>query len=64
MHTSGRILCIHGIGQQLSGEETLALQWRAALRDGMRRAGAQACELPTDSDSMEIYFVGAKRQDS
>jgi hypothetical protein len=50
-------VCIHGIGQQLKGEETLALEWRAALRDGMRRAGGREDELPPD-DSIAVAFYG------
>jgi hypothetical protein len=30
------VLCVHGIGQQHKGEETLRGEWAAALRDGIR----------------------------
>jgi hypothetical protein len=51
------ILCIHGIGQQLKGEEIVANDWRAALRDGMRLAGAKNEELPGDGD-IGVAFYG------
>src|SRR6266478_2507074 len=51
------IVCIHGIGQQLKGEETLVLEWRAALRDGMRRAGARNDELPPN-EVITVAFYG------
>lgn len=53
----GLIVCVHGIGQQLKGEETLAVEWRAALRDGMRLAGARPHELPDDS-AIAVAFYG------
>ena len=51
------IVCIHGIGQQLKGEETLASEWRVALRDGMRRAGAREDELPSN-EMIAVAFYG------
>ena len=51
------ILCIHGIGQQLKGEEIVATEWRAALRDGMKLAGAESEELPSDRD-IAVAFYG------
>ncbi len=36
----GRVLCVHGIGQQHKGEDVLFREWAPAMRDGIRRAGA------------------------
>lgn len=52
-----RILCIHGIGQELKGPETLRRDWGAALRDGIRLAGGGVDELP-DDDSIQVAFYG------
>jgi hypothetical protein len=35
------IVCVHGIAQQLKGENSLAQVWVPALLDGLRRAGYQ-----------------------
>ena len=35
-----RVVCVHGIGQQVKGEDSLDGEWVLPLRDGMRRAGA------------------------
>lgn len=35
-----RVVCVHGIGKQLSGEATLVAEWLPALLDGLTRAGA------------------------
>ena len=35
-----RVVCVHGIGKQLDGEQTLLSQWRPALQDGLTRADA------------------------
>ena len=35
-----RVVCVHGIGQQVLGEETLLGEWLPALRGGLTRAGA------------------------
>ena len=45
-----RVVCVHGVGQQLRGEDVLAGEWVPALRDGMRRAGADEAELPGTGD--------------
>ena len=45
-----RVVCVHGIGQQLKGEDVLAGEWLPALRDGMRRAGANEAVLPKPRD--------------
>ncbi|WP_208630531.1 hypothetical protein [Amycolatopsis kentuckyensis] len=35
----GRIVCVHGIGQQVAGEQSLLRDWTPALLDGLTRAG-------------------------
>ncbi|MBB4889166.1 hypothetical protein WEB32_02480 [Streptomyces netropsis] len=35
-----RVLCVHGMGQQLRGEQQLLGEWVPALKDGLGRAGA------------------------
>jgi hypothetical protein len=50
-----RIVCVHGIGQQHKGTETLAAEWAAALRDGVRRAGGKR-QLPRRSDIMCVFY--------
>jgi hypothetical protein len=52
-----QIVCVHGIAQQLQGAELLAQEWRAALRDGMRSAGANPGEMPPDS-AISVAFYG------
>ncbi|MEU6287361.1 hypothetical protein [Streptomyces sp. NPDC046988] len=37
-----RVVCVHGVGKQQLGEQTLLSQWTPALNDGMRRAGSPA----------------------
>ena len=50
-----RVLCIHGVGQQLKGEDSLAGEWARALRDGMRRSGCTESQLPGGwGDSVRI----------
>jgi hypothetical protein len=44
------VVCVHGVGQQVKGEDVLAGEWVAALRDGMRRAGAGDAVLPGAGD--------------
>ncbi|WP_406353695.1 GPI inositol-deacylase [Streptomyces sp. NBC_01635] len=50
-----RVVCVHGVGKQQLGEQTLLSQWTPALHDGMRRAGS-ATRL-ADSD-MRMSFYG------
>jgi len=52
-----KIVAVHGVGQQLWGEEVLAAAWRPALRDGMLRAGVARTALPADAD-LAIAFYG------
>jgi hypothetical protein len=53
----GRVVCVHGVGQQLKGEDVLAGEWAPALRDGMRRAGADEAVLP-GADDVGFAFYG------
>jgi len=50
------VLCVHGIGQQHKGEDTLRREWTPALRDGVRRSGS-AVGLLADGD-VECVFYG------
>ncbi|MFI9453522.1 hypothetical protein [Amycolatopsis sp. NPDC052450] len=36
------IVCVHGVGKQLAGEQMLHTQWAPAIADGLTRAGATA----------------------
>lgn len=36
----GRVVCVHGVGQQRKGPDVLGSEWVPALRDGVRLAGA------------------------
>ncbi|CAL9555122.1 hypothetical protein [Streptomyces pilosus] len=50
-----RVVCVHGVGKQQLGEQTLLSQWAPALHDGMRRAGSQARLVDSD---VEMGFYG------
>jgi pimeloyl-ACP methyl ester carboxylesterase len=52
-----RVLCVHGVGQQGKGEDTLRGEWVLALRDGMRRAGSGDAELP-GAEEIRCVFYG------
>jgi len=52
-----QVLCVHGVGQQLKGEDSLASEWAPALRDGMRRSGCAGAELPSD-EGIRCMFYG------
>lgn len=56
------ILCVHGIGQQLKGEEVVANEWRAAMRDGMRLAGAANKDLPSNWDIAISFYSDLFRE--
>jgi hypothetical protein len=49
-----RVVCVHGIGKQLDGEQTLLSQWRPALQDGLNRAGATGLLAGTEV-GMDFY---------
>ncbi|MFI8371975.1 hypothetical protein [Streptomyces sp. NPDC085466] len=49
-----RIVCVHGIGQQHSGENEQHASWYPALADGLRRAGA----APVDEREVSCVFYG------
>lgn len=48
-----RIICVHGIGQQRKGEETLRKDWLPALKDGLTRAGAA---WPSDAEVAWVFY--------
>jgi pimeloyl-ACP methyl ester carboxylesterase len=48
-----RIVAVHGIGQDMKGEESLQKEWLPALRDGVRRAGRR---LPPGADLACAFF--------
>jgi len=50
-----RVVCVHGIGQQVLGEETLLGEWLPALRDGLTRAGAAGT---VDDGDVGMAFYG------
>jgi hypothetical protein len=50
----GRIVCVHGIGQQVAGEQSLLSDWTPALLDGLTRAGADGMAT-ADDVSMGSY---------
>jgi pimeloyl-ACP methyl ester carboxylesterase len=52
-----RVVCVHGIGQQGKGEDTLRGEWATALRDGMRRGGCALTDLP-DLEEIGCVFYG------
>lgn len=49
-----RVVAVHGVGQQLAGEETLLTAWRPAMSDGLRRAGATGM-VPRSDVTMAFY---------
>ena len=51
-----RIVCVHGVGQQLKGEDSLAGEWGLALRDGMRRSACPEAQLPSDEQIRCVFY--------
>ena len=51
-----RVVCVHGVGQQLKGEDSLATEWVLALRDGMRRAGCPESRLPGAGEVQCVFY--------
>ncbi|MEL5961216.1 hypothetical protein AADR41_41785 [Streptomyces sp. CLV115] len=49
-----RVVCVHGIGQQVQGEDRLRSVWWPALSDGLRRAGAEG--LVTEADVVVAFY--------
>lgn len=49
-----RVVAVHGIGQQLAGEQTLLTKWWPAMADGLRRAGADGM-APRSDVAMAFY---------
>ena len=52
-----RVLCVHGVGQQGKGEDSLRGEWVLALRDGMRRVGCGEADLP-GAEEIRCVFYG------
>jgi hypothetical protein len=50
------VVCVHGIGQQHKGEEMLRGEWALAVRDGIRRSGSAAADLPKDEDIRCVFY--------
>ncbi|MFF4589382.1 hypothetical protein [Streptomyces sp. NPDC001388] len=50
-----RVVCVHGIGQQHTGERELHRSWHPALADGLIRAGAAAT---LGADDVRCVFYG------
>jgi hypothetical protein len=48
------VVGVHGIGQQLMGEQTLLMDWLPAVQDGLSRAGGPAL----DDHDMAMSFYG------
>ena len=51
-----RIVCVHGVGQQVRGEDSLAGEWALALRDGMRRVGCAESQLPRAGEIRCVFY--------
>lgn len=51
----GRIVCVHGIGQQTAGEQSLLRDWTPALLDGLSRAGYSDAAV---ADDVVMGFYG------
>jgi hypothetical protein len=49
-----RVVLVHGIAQEIKGEESLLGEWYPALRDGLARAGA----APVDRAEVSMAFWG------
>ena len=47
-------MCVHGIGQQVKGEDSILGDWIPALRDGIRRADKE----PPAGDCVAMAFYG------
>jgi hypothetical protein len=48
-----RIVCVHGVGKQLLGEQSLLRDWLPALADGLKRAGVD--QVATGDVAMAFY---------
>jgi hypothetical protein len=48
------VVCVHGIGKQLAGDQSLLAEWLPALRDGLTRANAGG-ELQDTHVGMAFY---------
>lgn len=52
-----KIVCVHGIRQQLKGEDTLRAEWFPGLRDGIRRAGPVGKQIAADLAGADLDFA-------
>ena len=50
----GDIVCVHGIGYQLQGSNSILAEWRPALRDGIINAGGE----PPNESRIQMAFYG------
>ena len=50
------VVCVHGVGQQVKGEDSLAGEWALALRDGMRRAGCAESRMPGAGEIRCVFY--------
>ncbi|MFI9453561.1 hypothetical protein [Amycolatopsis sp. NPDC052450] len=48
-----RVVCVHGIAQQVRGEQSLLRDWWPAMADGMTRAGSEP--VPVGDVAMAFY---------
>ena len=48
-----RVVCVHGVGKQVLGEQSLLRDWWPALVDGLTRADADL--VPVDDVAMAFY---------
>ncbi|MBT2526798.1 hypothetical protein J7E91_15525 [Streptomyces sp. ISL-99] len=53
-----RVICVHGIGQQFSGERDQHLRWCAAIADGLTRAGVSAAGSALAPADVSCVFYG------
>jgi hypothetical protein len=51
-----RVMCVHGVGQQLKGEDSPAGEWAQALRDGMRRVDCAETRLPGVGEIRCVFY--------
>jgi hypothetical protein len=51
----GRIVCVHGVGKQVAGEQSLLRDWTPAVLDGLARAD---CREAVALDELVMAFYG------
>src|SRR5689334_1349496 len=52
-----KIVCVHGIRQQLKGIYQIGSQWFPALRDGLASAGDEGRRLAADLTEADVRFA-------